>query len=211
MNRNAHLYFSFRSPYSWMAVEKLARALPEVYEQIEFVPYWDPDEQTEQELRARDATFHYTPMSKAKHLYILIDTKRMAERLGLHLRWPIDREPCWEVPHLAWLAARRHGRAHSFYRAAVTARWTRGENICDPDVIRRLAAETALNADELVDAVNCAELRAEGLDCLTHAYDDDIFGVPYLRIGRHRFWGLDRVDQFVEAYLAAPRPRKAGR
>lgn len=208
MNRKARLYFSFRSPYSWMAVEKLTRALPEVHEELEFIPYWDPDERTEQGLRARDADFHYTAMSKAKHLYILGDTKRMAERLGLSIHWPIDREPCWEVPHLAWLAARRRGQEHSFYRAAVTARWTRGENICDPDVIRRLAQETALDGDELVGAVHSPELRGEGVDCLTHAYFDDVFGVPYLRMGRHRFWGLDRVDHFVEAYLTDPQSRK---
>ncbi|MFI6042477.1 2-hydroxychromene-2-carboxylate isomerase [Nocardia sp. NPDC051321] len=211
MNRKARLYFSFRSPYSWMAVEKLARALPGAYEQLEFVPYWDPDQRTEEDLRARDAEFHYVPMSKAKHLYVLIDTKRMAERLGLPIHWPIDRDPWWEVPHLAWLAARRRGRPHSFYRAVVTARWIRGENICDPEVIRGLAVQTGLDGDELVGAVHAADLRAEGADCLARAYDDDIFGVPYLRLGRQRFWGLDRVDQFIEAYATTDLGRKAMR
>ena len=48
-----------------------------------------------------------------------------------------------------------------------------------------------------------ADVRAEGVDCLAAAYDDDVFGVPYLRLGRHRFWGLDRVDAFLEELARA--------
>jgi hypothetical protein len=45
-------------------------------------------------------------------------------------------------------------------------------------------------------------IRAEAVDCLEAAYEDDIFGVPYFRLGHHRFWGVDRVDDFLAEYLA---------
>src|SRR5580700_5318229 len=135
MKRRPRIYFSFRSPYSWMAVERLRRALPDPHRALEFVPYWDPDQITERDLAARGGSFHYVQMSKAKHLYLLHDTKRLAGRLGLAMRWPIDIDPWWELPHLAFLAARAMGAEAEFYAGIAAARWERGENICEPRVL----------------------------------------------------------------------------
>ncbi|HCT75540.1 MAG TPA: disulfide bond formation protein DsbA, partial [Micromonosporaceae bacterium] len=41
-----------------------------------------------------------------------------------------------------------------------------------------------------------------GVDCLYQAYLDDIFAVPYLKWGQHRFWGLDRVEGFLRVWQA---------
>ena len=44
-------------------------------------------------------------MSRAKHRYLLLDIKRLADREGLPFAWPIDIDCWWELPHLAWLHA----------------------------------------------------------------------------------------------------------
>lgn len=202
IKRSPRLYFSFRSPYSWMTVERLRRELPrEPHEVIEFVPFWDPDEKTAAALAERGAGFHYTQMSKAKHLYILQDTKRLSGRLGLTMAWPIDVDPWWELPHLAWLRASRAGLGREFYDAVIAARWERGEDVCRPDVLQRSAQAVGLDGDLLVSAADDAEVQAEAIDCLAAAWDDDVFGVPYLRLGRQRFWGIDRLDLFLEAFV----------
>src|SRR5437588_10711604 len=110
-NRVPRLFFSFRSPYSWMAVERLRRALPDLFTRVELYPYWEPDPDTDRALREQGAELGYQQMVKAKHLYVLADTKRLATGLGLRMSWPVDIDPGWEVPHLAWLAARRAGVA----------------------------------------------------------------------------------------------------
>jgi 2-hydroxychromene-2-carboxylate isomerase len=201
VRRGPRLYFSFRSPYTWMTVERLLERVPDAHERIDFVPYWDPDPQTEQALHERSAGFHYQQMSKAKHLYILHDTKRLAATLGLPMRWPVDLAPWWELPHLAWLRARDLGRGAQFYRAVTDARWLRGADICAPDTIRAAAAEAGLDGEELVAAPHDPTLRQAGVDCLVAAYEDDVFGIPYFRLGRHRFWGYDRLDAFLELFL----------
>jgi 2-hydroxychromene-2-carboxylate isomerase len=203
MKRNPRLFFSFRSPFSWLAIERLQRILPDAQNHIEFIPYWEPDSRTERSLQERGAAIHYAQMSKAKHLYILQDTKRLVERMGLRMAWPIDMTPCWEIPHLGWLQAKRLGLGAPFYTAVVSARWQRGENICDPEVIRGLAASLGIAAESILGAVEDPEIRAEGVDCLVEAYEDDIFGVPYFRFRHHRFWGLERVDDFLEFLLPA--------
>ena len=197
MKRIPRIYFSFRSPFSWLAVERLERLAPALAETIEFIPYWEPDVITAARLEAGGATIHYGAMSKAKHLYILQDVRRLARKNGLDVVWPVDVDPVWEVPHLAWIKARRFGLARRFYKAIVEARWRRGENICSPAVIRRLAESLGLNGDEIAGALDEEDVRQEGVRCLVQAYEDDIFGVPYLRNGHHRFWGFDRVDDFL--------------
>jgi 2-hydroxychromene-2-carboxylate isomerase len=197
------LYFSFRSPYSWMAIERMRRSLPDLFRRVTLVPYWDPDPVTERAVNACGADFYYQQMSKAKHLYVLGDTKRLAASLGLAMAWPVDVEPWWEVPHLAWIAARRAGMAESCYDALTAARWNRGENICDPDVLMKVADQAGLDGSLLAAAVSDHDIRAEGARALVSAYEDDIFGVPYGYLGRQRFWGFDRMDLFLREILAA--------
>nr|WP_205807988.1 DsbA family protein [Micromonospora sp. HNM0581] len=194
------MYFSFRSPYSWLAIHRLRREVPDFFDRVDFFPYWDPDAQTTAALAERGAELHYAQMSRAKHFYILQDTKRLAGQAGMAMAWPIDVDPWWELPHLAWLSARRAGRAVPFYDALVAARWERGEDICTPDVITKAATTADFDPALAQAAPDDAEIRAEGTDCLAAAYDDDVFGIPYLRWGRHRFWGLDRVDHFLAAW-----------
>jgi 2-hydroxychromene-2-carboxylate isomerase len=197
MKRKARIYFSFRSPFSWLAMERLERLAPALAASTEFIPYWEPDPITAALLRSEGAAIHYGAMSKPKHLYILHDVKRLAQKSGLKVVWPVDVDPVWEVPHLAWIKARQYGQAPAFYQAVVDARWKRGENICDPAVIRRVAGSLGLNGTQIAGAPEEEETRLEGVRCLVEAYKDDIFGVPYFRYGHHRFWGYDRLDDFL--------------
>lgn len=194
------LYFSFRSPYSWLTVHRLRETVPDAFDRIEWYPFWDPDAETERALTERDAEFHYVQMSRAKHLYLLMDTKRLADRLGLPMAWPIDVDPWWERPHLAFLVAREQGRAEAFYDAITAARWGRGENICDADVVERAAKEAGVDPVAALNAPGDPDVRDAGAACLVKAYEDDVFGIPYLRWRRHRFWGYDRLDGFLRAW-----------
>lgn len=204
MKRRPRLYFSFRSPYSWLTIRRLREEVPYALTEIDFVPYWDPDERTSAGLASRGGEFHYVQMSRAKHLYMLMDTKRLAERDGITMAWPVDIDPWWELPHLGWLLARREGRAWEFYDAVVQARWGRGENICEPDVIRAAAERAGLDPERAVATPADQDIRDEADDCLYQAYLDDIFGIPYIKWGRHRFWGLDRLDAFLDVWRPAP-------
>jgi 2-hydroxychromene-2-carboxylate isomerase len=201
MKQRPYLYFTFRSPYCWLAIERLRRAIPDMHDRIEFIPNWEPDPSTHQVLRQRGADIHYAAMSDAKHRYLLIDVKRLARRDGLRMVWPIDRAPRWEIPHLAWLAGRHAGVGAELYAAIVSSRWERGENICDPAVIRRIAVDIGVDPEMLVSAAEDPDVRAEGIESIVRAWKDDIFGFPYFRVGSQRFWGVDRLPHFLEALL----------
>ena len=66
-------------------------------------------------------------------------------------------------------------------------------------VIGRLAESVGLESEFLVGAPLDGDTRAEALDCLVCASEDDIFGIPCFRVGTRRFWGFDRVSEFLLA------------
>lgn len=199
--KRPRLYFSLRSPFSWMAVRQLEERVPQARQLIEYVPFTEPDPTSLAALHARGGEFHYVPMSKAKHLYILNDTKRLSAKFGYQMKWPIDVDPVWwDLPHLAWLKARETGDEHIFYNAVMAARWERGENICDREGLRRICCDAGLEGDHLVAAPEDPHIREQGVDALMQVYLDDVFGVPYFKVGRQRFWGLDRLDDFIATF-----------
>ena len=200
------LYFSLRSPFSWMAVRQLEERLPNAHELIEFVPFFEPDAVSLAALEAQGGKFHYVAMSKAKHLYILNDTKRLAAKHGYDMKWPIDVDPWWELPHLAWFKAGDLGVQRRFYDAVMAARWERGEDICEPSVLHRICTDAGLPAAELVAAPSDPQIRQRGVQALLEIYLDDVFGVPYFKLGRQRFWGLDRLADFVTALESTVEP-----
>ncbi|MCT2589593.1 DsbA family protein [Streptomyces sp. N2-109] len=194
------LYFSLRSPFSWMALRRLEERLPQAAELIEFVPFFRPDEKSEAALEEQGGAFHYTEMSKAKHLYILYDTKRLSAKFDYQMSWPLDTgAEWWELPHLAWLKARELGVHRAYYAAVAAARWERGEDICTPASLERICDEAGLDGAALVAAPDESRYRELGVQALMQAYEDDVFGIPYFKLGRQRFWGLDRLDDFLSA------------
>lgn len=204
------LYFSFRSPYSWLTVRRLRETVSDALTSFELLPYWDPDARTSRELAEVGGEFHYVQMSRAKHLYILMDTKRMAEAEGVTMAWPVDVDPFWELPHLGWLRARASGHGWRFYDEVIEARWHRGANICDEAVLAGCARRAGLDADLVTTAHLDDTVRKAGVECLYQAYLDDVFAVPYIKWGKHRFWGRDRVDAFLRVWHADGRPPAAG-
>lgn len=192
-------YFSLRSPYSWLAHRDLRGSLRDVAERVEWIPFWEPDELSERLLNEAGGEFIYSPMSRAKHFYILQDVRRLAVRRGLRMTWPIDREPCWEVPHLAYFVARDHGLGAQFVDRAYRARWEEGLDICDRNTMAAIGADLGLDPAELRDAADDPMRRGEGVAALLAVQRDGVFGVPFFVNGFDKYWGVDRLGEFCTA------------
>ena len=197
MARGPRFYFSLRSPYSWLAYHDLLRSYPDVAEVVEWTPFWEPDARNERALEERGEQFPYAAMSRAKHFYILQDVARLAAARGLELKWPVDREPVWEVPHLGYLVALRSGAGPEYIAAAYRARWEQGRDICSRETVGEIAAELGLNPAEVSGASEDPELRARGVELLLEVCKDGAFGVPFFVHRFTRFWGVDRLPDFV--------------
>jgi 2-hydroxychromene-2-carboxylate isomerase len=191
------LYFSLRSPYSWLVWQELASNHPQVLEALRWIPFWEPDEGTTALLSSAGASFPYTPMSRAKHLYVLQDVRRLARARGLDVTWPLDANPWWEPSHLAYILAAEEQAGRQWIDRVYRARWQEGLDVCDRDVIGGLAGEVGLDPNRLAGAVEDHSLRERGAEMLLQACRGGIFGVPYFVNRFERFWGIDRLGQFL--------------
>lgn len=192
-------YFSFRSPYAWIAARQIEESSQISPAGLDYVPVWEPDSKTMHLLTDLGGDFLYVPMSKHKRLYILQDVKRIAAKLGYQMQWPIDQSPHWEVPHLTYLEACRQGKGPLFFKKVYELRWQHGEDICATETIRHLAADIGLDADRLLAAIDHPDIRQAGAEMLYKAYRDSVFGFPFFvsRDGRHKYWGADRLTDFM--------------
>ncbi|MGX9919511.1 DsbA family protein [Streptomyces sp. NPDC002248] len=206
--RPPRFYFNLRSPYNFLALKRLRERHPGLLDRLEFRPFWEPDARSEKALAEAGATFPYTPMNRAKQFYILHDVRRLAAAEGIALTWPVDAGPWWEPAHLAWFLARDAGLGRAWIERASEARWLEGRDICDPAVVRELAAEVGLDAEAVAGVPEDPELRERGVKALLDVVRDGVFGVPYFVNGSQPFWGLDRVEEFAASFgpAAAPAP-----
>jgi 2-hydroxychromene-2-carboxylate isomerase len=196
-------YFSLRSPYSWLAWHDLKMQYPKLLARLVLKPFWEPDADYQAQLRGAGEAFLYTAMSKDKHLYILSDVKRLATRRGLAVSWPVDKAPAWEVPHLAYLQAEAQGQGRQYIEAITNMRWQQGRDICNPATVEEVGAALGLDAAVLRNAHLDPRIRAQGLPALQACVQGGVFGVPFFTMGREKFWGIDRLPDFIAAVAQA--------
>ncbi|WP_298467033.1 DsbA family protein [uncultured Erythrobacter sp.] len=201
MTLKADLYFSFRSPYSYLAVGRY-RAMAEEYDlDIALRTVWP--------IAIRDPDILFTGNPAAPR-YILMDSFRSAQMLGIPFRWPrpdpvvqdlTTREIAKDQPHIYRIgrmgqAATRRGKGLAFADEASKIifsgevdGWNEGDHLAGAADragldIAELEAEVETDADALDAEIaeNQAALEAAG-----H------WGVPTLVFEGEPFFGQDRV------------------
>src|SRR5262245_4757021 len=106
-------YFSFRSPYSWLATERLEAELGDLEVPIERIPTYPT------ELFPIEA-------GPEKMDYLVQDIRRLARERGLTLRFPSPNDPDWSIAHAAFLGAQQQGVEHPFMLEMFRKRFSEG-------------------------------------------------------------------------------------
>lgn len=195
----ATYFFSFRSPYSWLASLGMKNRISD-HTKFELVPFFEPDEKSRVLLENRGGEFPYRDMSSAKHRYILNDVSRLTKKFGLSNKWPVDPNPWWEPSHNGYLMARKLGYGMSFFWQVYHARWQEAIDISMPENIEKICLAAGIPAKEsliISTAMENEEIREEGVDALYRVYKEDIFGVPMFTLKRKQYWGIDRLNDFL--------------
>ena len=210
MTLRAELYWSFRSPYSWLAIDRY-RAMTEVYDlEIDLKPVYplairQPDffernhrnwlGYTVRDI-ARLAQFHNIPLAAPRPDPIVQDlaTRRIAA----------EQPYIFRLVRLGQAAARR-GRSLAFCAEVARLIWGGTENWHEGDHLAGAAARAGLDLAEL-DAEAVAE--AEALDAEVAANQAALeaaghWGVPTLVFQGEPFFGQDRIDLALWRMLQA--------
>jgi 2-hydroxychromene-2-carboxylate isomerase len=197
----ADLYWSFRSPYSWLAIDRY-RAMTEAYDlEIDLKPVYplairQPDffernhrnwlPYTFRDI-ARLAQFHNIPLAAPRPDPIVQDlaTRRIAA----------DQPYIHRLVRLGQAAARR-GRSLAFCAETARLIWAGTENWHEGDHLAAAAARAGLDLAELETEVAA---DAEALDAEVAANQAALeaaghWGVPTLVFEGEPFFGQDRID-----------------
>ncbi len=181
-------YFSFRSPYSYLALAR-TRALAERFE-VEFrvrpvLPMV---------MRGLEVPF-------AKRIYIVRDCAREARRLGIPFGLVADPvgvgvERCLAV----YLLAESRGLGLEWMHTAATAIWSRGVDVASDAGLRGLVEEVGLDWAEAQAAMADDAWRAAAEANREALLAAGLWGVPCYVWGDLHLWGQDRIE-VLEAWL----------
>ena len=201
MTLTADLYFSFRSPYSYLAIGRY-RELSEAHTvDIALRPVYP--------IAIRDPDILFTNALQGR--YIFIDAARSAQMLGIPYRWPrpdpvlqdmMTRKVSEDQPYIHRLtrmgqAAQKRGKGLAFadevskviWSGAVDD-WHEGEHLAE--AVSRAGLDLAeLDAEVTAHAAALDAEISENQDALTAAGH---WGVPTLVFEGEPFFGQDRIE-----------------
>jgi 2-hydroxychromene-2-carboxylate isomerase len=194
--QSIRFYFSFRSPYAWLATERLEAELGPLGVPIERVPIYPTPE-----------VFPNDPAANPDRLaYTVQDILRLTRERGLTVRFPPPGDPDWALSHAAFLGAQRLHAEQPFMLAVFRKRFCEGLDLGEEGVIADAASAAGLDPDAILSAAHAHELRAEAAAGWRLAVErDHIFGVPSFVYAGKLYWGQDRMHFLRSAVM-----RKSG-
>lgn len=202
MSRVVDLYWSFRSPYSYLATGRI----------VELAAGHDVDVAVRvvRPIAIRDPNF-FQRVDPRMPPYVVLDSKRVGEMKGIPFRWPrpdpvvMDmktREIAAEQPYIHRLnrlgvAAARAGRGLAFLDEVSRVIWT--GTVDDWHLGDHLAQAAERAGLDFAALENAAETEAADLDAELVKNEDALaaaghWGVPTLVFDGEPFFGQDRMD-----------------
>jgi 2-hydroxychromene-2-carboxylate isomerase len=180
------LWFSFRSPYSYLALERIEAIL---------APYGVP-------LQPRPVAPMVSrglPVPTVKRMYIVHDAKREADRLGIPFGELCDPlgpgiDNCLAIAH--WAAQR--GQLMAFARSAMRGIWAEARDVSEYVDLRHIVERAGLPWDDARAALGNPEAIKAAQTNATDLAVYHLWGVPSMRCGDFIAWGQDRLDLLAD-------------
>jgi 2-hydroxychromene-2-carboxylate isomerase len=190
-------YFSFRSPYSWIALPRVIEISKRYNAQLN--------------LRfVLPMVMRGLPIPDAKRFYIVSDTKREAERVGLPfglIADPVGKptERGLAVLHFAIEQGKGEAFAVSFMRGV----FAEGINARSDNGLLKLCLRAGISAEQMHAALADTQWRTVAEANREEMFTLGIWGVPAFRVNEgSAHWGQDRLwlleQQLRQATMPAP-------
>jgi 2-hydroxychromene-2-carboxylate isomerase len=184
------MWFSFRSPYSYLALERIEDALGDVPLQLRAV---------------LPMVMRGLQVPTVKKLYIVRDAKREADRLGIPFGKICDpvgpgAQNCVALAHFA----QTHGKQLAFAKSAMRGIWAEARDMTEYVDLRYVVERAELPWDEAKQALGRPEAEKWAQANAADLAVIGLWGVPSFRCGDFVAWGQDRLP------LLADRLRRHG-
>lgn len=192
MKAPIRFYFDFASPYAYFALRPLEMLAEKYDRDIEYRPIllWAV-------LKAHGIA---PPLDSAvKRAYFVADMLRSAAFHGVPYKHPA------KLPMSSHLAARlyyalvdrRPEGAPMLTRRILDAFFAQGDDISEPEVVRRLAVAQGLDEVAAQDALQGTVGRERLSAAVDFAIADNVCGSPYFLLDGEGFFGSDRLPQLA--------------
>ncbi len=192
--KEIRVYSGVRSPYSRLGMHIIQRSGIEARSELKVsvVPFLAPP---------NGVPFANPTDNPLKLAYIMADAPRMSKRLGLEMAMPEIMDPDYKPAQLAQFAATGAGHGVDFACAIGDARWGKGLDISDLNVLADCATQIGWCASAMKAAIQGdGELEFKKIRMLIEK--DSVFGVPFAVVeaenGIDKYWGHERMDLLVE-------------
>ena len=176
------MWFSFRSPYSWIAMPRVRR----------LAAHYGADLQLRYIL---PMVMRGLPVPPIKTRYIVLDVVREARRVGLPFGPVVDPVGAGAERALAVLHhAAPKGRGEDFAEAALRASWAGGTSLVEDDKLCEVARGAGLTDVDVAAALADESRRAAAETNRAALFDAGLWGAPTYRVnGGPAHWGQDRL------------------
>lgn len=182
------MWFSFRSPYSYLALEQIqgilaAHSIPLVLRQV------------------APMVVRGLPMPTVKAMYIVRDAKREADRLGIPFGELVDPlgaavDNCLAVMH--WANQRSPADGLAFARSAMRGIWAEAKDPAEYVDLRHLVERAGLPWEDARNAIGAPAAATAAHENATDLDGAGLWGVPSFRIGDFVVWGQDRLPLLAD-------------
>lgn len=175
------IYWSARSPYSYIGLERAVQ-LSEFYKIPLIIKPVLP-------MMMRGMN-----VPQVKKMYIFLDTKREAEKLGLPYGYVADPlGPAVERCYSLLDYARSENKLQNFLLSFARAVNTQGIRAETDAGMKIIIERCGLRWDTAKSKINSSHWKEEVKDNLDEMYEQGCWGVPSFRYGDNVFWGQDRL------------------
>lgn len=181
VNTELHYYLSFRSPYTYIAAERV-KALADAYDAALKLRFVLP------------MVMRGMQVPRMKGIYILKDTAREAGRLGIpfgKVADPVGKPVERGYSILPWAVS--EGRGFDFALSFLRGVWAEGIDAGSDGGLKQIVDRAGLDWKQARQLVGNDEWRPEAEANRAEMMSLGLWGVPSFRVGDTAAWGQDRL------------------
>lgn len=187
------MWFDFASPYSYLAIERIAPLAQDAGVQVGLRPFLlGPIFQAQ---GWSDSPFRLFP---GKGAYMMRDIARLADKYGVVYKRPRLFPRMSVLPARIALLGQDEPWCRDFCVAVFRANFQHDEDIQSEDVVHGLLKGLSLDADALVASAKSETAKEALRRQVDRARDLGLFGAPTFFVGDEMFWGNDRLEDALD-------------
>lgn len=192
MTLNIEVYYSFQSPYSYLAIESIY----DLASRYEIELLWQP-----YSAKAAGQPLPPTQVIPDKLTYLFEDTKRLAVEKGMPLvypeGWPESEFDPGRVTRGA-LVANDMGVLMEYNYKVFQKWWGQGENPNEENFMNELCDELDVDLGEFLSKISSSDTRERVKGIYKRGKKAMIYDTPTLVIDKERFVGIDKIHYVAQ-------------